>query len=147
MFLFGTRQLNSTPSLIKCLIFLSLVIGFCVYPVSSPESTVLPLSKDFFADRDYLPLVDSNDFNPGRQVNTRMKLTPGTYVIIPSTYKPNMEADFLLRIFSEKPSTNFKSLQDDDKVSMDFSPEDPIITKKKMRTVDRVNSRNSQVIL
>ena len=115
--------------------------------MSSPESTVLPLSKGFFADRDYLPLVDSNDFNPGRQVNIRMKLTPGTYVIIPSTYKPNMEADFLLRIFSEKPSTNFKSLQDDDRVSMDFSPEDPIITKKKMRTVDRVNSRNSQVIL
>ena len=115
--------------------------------MSSPESTVLPLSKDFFAGRDYLPLVDSNDFNPGCQVNTRMKLTPGTYVIIPTTYKPNMEADFLLRIFSEKASTNFKSLQDDDRISMDFSTEDQIITKKKMRTVDRVNSRNSQVIL
>ena len=98
-------------------------------------------------DRDYLPLVDSNDYNPGRQVNTRVKLTPGTYVIIPTTYKPNMEADFLLRIFSEKASTNYKSLQDDDRVSIGSFTEDPIITKRKMRTIDRVNSRNSQVIL
>ena len=91
-------------------------IGFSVYPVSSPESTILPLSKDFFADKDYLPLVDSNGFNADRQVHTRMKLRPGTYVIIPTTEKPNIEADFLLRIFSEKTSTNLKSRQDDDRV-------------------------------
>ena len=89
----------------------TIFIGFSVYPVSSPESTILPLSKDFFADQDYLPLVDSNGFSPDRQVHTRMKLRPGTYVIIPTTEKPNMEADFLLRIFSEKAATNFKSRQ------------------------------------
>ena len=108
--------------------------------MSSPESTALPLSKDFFADRDYLPLIDSNDFNPGRQVNTRMKLTPGTYVIVPTTYKPNMEADFLLRIFSEKASTNFKGLQG----LNNYLTQD---SKKKMNIIDWLNSRNNQVIL
>jgi len=107
----------------------AIFIGFSVYPVSSPESTVLPLSKDFFADQNYRPLVDSNGFNPDRQVHTRMKLRPGTYVIIPTTEKSNMEADFLLRIFSEKASTNFKGLQG----LNNFLNQD---SKKKMNIID-----------
>ena len=36
-----------------------------------------------------------------RAIALRMKLKPGNYVIIPSTYFSGRETEFLLRIFSE----------------------------------------------
>ena len=38
------------------------------------------------------------------QVTKQFKLKPGKYIIIPFTKRANQEGDFLLRIFSEKPS-------------------------------------------
>eukprot|EP00062_Callorhinchus_milii_P023154 gi/632981696/ref/XP_007907734.1/ PREDICTED: calpain-1 catalytic subunit-like [Callorhinchus milii] len=41
-------------------------------------------------------------FTFSRSVVIRMKLPPGEYIIIPSTHSPNQEAEFTLRIFTEK---------------------------------------------
>lgn len=39
-----------------------------------------------------------------RSVFTRIDLTEGRYVIIPTTFDPGLEGDFLLRLFTDVPS-------------------------------------------
>lgn len=41
-------------------------------------------------------------YTNSREVSGRFKLAPGTYIIIPTTFEPNHEGDFLLRIYAEK---------------------------------------------
>ena len=47
--------------------------------------------------------VMTNSFTKLREINGRYSLPPGEYVIVPSTFYPRQESEFLLRIFSEKP--------------------------------------------
>merc|ERR1712156_1264998 len=86
----------------------ALSIGFAIYFLEDPENTQLPLDKDYF--RFHLSTASSPSFINYREVVTRLKLKPGSYVIIPSTFEPNEEGDFLLRIFSEKQSESFEVL-------------------------------------
>lgn len=44
----------------------------------------------------------SGVYQYNREVTRRFDLTPGTYVIIPSTFRPHEEAEFMLRIYTEK---------------------------------------------
>lgn len=39
-----------------------------------------------------------------RSVFTRIDLTEGRYVIIPTTFEPGLEGEFLLRVFTDVPS-------------------------------------------
>ena len=67
------------------------------------------LDRDFFAKNQ--PATDVDLFRETFEVTKRFKLRPGSYAVIPTTFDPNKEGEFLLRIFSEKNGTieNFGS--------------------------------------
>ena len=81
---------------------ISLKTGFAVYHLSDPNVNDLPLTSDFFESNE--PSASSGSFINTRQVSARLKLRPGTYLIVPSTYEPNEEGEFLIRVYSEQPA-------------------------------------------
>ena len=61
------------------------------------------IGRDFFDENEP---TDSTGFRKNTfEVTKRFKLKPGSYAVIPTTYYPDKEGDFLLRIFSEKIGT------------------------------------------
>ncbi|XP_071765087.1 calpain-9 [Centroberyx gerrardi] len=72
-------------------------IGFAVY--EAPED-VDHLGKDFF--RYHASKARSRTYINMREVSERFTLPPGKYLLVPTTFQPHHEADFLIRIFSEK---------------------------------------------
>ena len=70
--------------------------------VQIPDTQVGPQDINFF--RHNILVTPCPAFTPIREMVGRHKLLPGAYLIIPSTFTPNEEGDFLLRIFSEKPA-------------------------------------------
>ena len=74
--------------------------GFDLYQVEdSALQSKAKLDQDFFAKN---RRVDSSSFANDYEITSRFKLRPGSYAVIPATFNPNKEGDFLLRIFSEK---------------------------------------------
>ncbi|MBN3309318.1 CAN9 protein, partial [Amia calva] len=72
-------------------------IGFAIYQAPNEEDH---LSKDFFR---YNPSkARSKTYINVREISERFTLPPGNYLLVPTTFQPHKEADFLLRIFSEK---------------------------------------------
>ncbi|MBZ3879390.1 Calpain-9 [Sciurus carolinensis] len=74
-----------------------LTIGYAIYQSPGRDGH---LDKDFF--RYHASLARSRTFINLREVSDRFRLPPGEYVLVPSTFEPHQEADFCLRIFSEK---------------------------------------------
>ncbi|RVE76698.1 hypothetical protein OJAV_G00011230 [Oryzias javanicus] len=72
-------------------------IGFAVYEAPDDESQV---EKDFF--RYHPSKARSRTYINMREVSERFTLPPGKYLLVPTTFQPHQEADFLIRIFSEK---------------------------------------------
>ncbi|XP_072527077.1 calpain-2 catalytic subunit-like [Salminus brasiliensis] len=76
-------------------------IGFAIYKVPVERKG----RKDVHLGPDHLqrlkPVAKSSFIN-SREVCERFKLPLGEYVIIPSTFEPDHEGSFLLRVFSEK---------------------------------------------
>uniref|UniRef100_A0A0N5AGU3 Calpain catalytic domain-containing protein n=1 Tax=Syphacia muris TaxID=451379 RepID=A0A0N5AGU3_9BILA len=73
----------------------NLAIGFAVYEVGSTEGK---LERYFFQQNK--SCARSAAFINLREITARFRVPPGNYVIIPSTFEPNEEAEFLLRIFT-----------------------------------------------
>nr|DBA14277.1 TPA: hypothetical protein GDO54_005271 [Pyxicephalus adspersus] len=72
-------------------------IGFAIYEMHGNKQH---LQKDFFlynASKDRC-----KSYINMREVSQRFRLPPSEYVIIPSTYEPHQEGEFILRVFSEK---------------------------------------------
>nr|XP_006136645.1 calpain-1 catalytic subunit [Pelodiscus sinensis]XP_006136646.1 calpain-1 catalytic subunit [Pelodiscus sinensis]XP_025033959.1 calpain-1 catalytic subunit [Pelodiscus sinensis] len=77
-------------------------IGFAVYEVPREfvGQSAVHLKRDFFLANS--SRARSEQFINLREVSTRFKLPPGEYIVVPSTFEPNKEGDFVLRVFSEK---------------------------------------------
>uniref|UniRef100_A0A3B4XXT8 Calpain-3 n=1 Tax=Seriola lalandi dorsalis TaxID=1841481 RepID=A0A3B4XXT8_SERLL len=80
-------------------------IGFAIYEVSRlMHGNKQHMQKDFFLFNSSKARCKS--YINLREVTQRFRLTPGEYVIIPSTYEPHQEGEFILRVFSEKKNTS-----------------------------------------
>ncbi|NXX06803.1 CAN3 protein, partial [Larus smithsonianus] len=85
-------------------------IGFAIYEVPALDFIFLTamhgtkhhLQKDFFLYN--ASKARSKTYINMREISERFRLPPSEYVIIPSTYEPHQEGEFILRVFSEKRS-------------------------------------------
>ncbi|KAG2457800.1 CANX protein, partial [Polypterus senegalus] len=76
-------------------------IGFAIYEMHGNKQH---MPKDFFLYN--ASKARCKSYINLREVAQRFRLTPGEYVIIPSTYEPHQEGEFILRVFSEKRNTS-----------------------------------------
>ncbi|XP_009699452.1 PREDICTED: calpain-3 isoform X2 [Cariama cristata] len=78
-------------------------IGFAIYEVPKEmHGNKHHLQKDFFLYN--ASKARSKTYINMREISERFRLPPSEYVIIPSTYEPHQEGEFILRVFSEKRS-------------------------------------------
>nr|XP_055073642.1 calpain-2 catalytic subunit-like [Misgurnus anguillicaudatus] len=86
-------------------------VGFAIYEVP-PEyvgQRNVHLDRNFFVRN--ASAARSETFVNLREVCSRFCLPPGEYLIVPSTFEPNMDGDFCVRVFSEK-QAEFQQLDD-----------------------------------
>uniref|UniRef100_A0AAV2JSC1 Calpain-2 catalytic subunit n=1 Tax=Knipowitschia caucasica TaxID=637954 RepID=A0AAV2JSC1_KNICA len=94
-------------------------IGFAIYKLPEEFSGLkqVHLKEDFFKYN--ASAARSNTFINLRELSNRISLPPGEYLIVPSTFEPNKNGDFYLRVLSEKPA-DFHEI--DDPVTCDIEP-------------------------
>ena len=76
------------------------LVSFTIYKVSGDQIGKI-LDRDYITRHPYI--ARCNRWGKASEVSYRFVLTSGHYVVMPVTYRPNEEAEFLLRIFTEKP--------------------------------------------
>uniref|UniRef100_A0A8C2N3P1 Calpain-3 n=1 Tax=Cricetulus griseus TaxID=10029 RepID=A0A8C2N3P1_CRIGR len=81
-------------------------IGFAIYEMHGNKQH---LQKDFFLYN--ASKARSKTYINMREVSQRFRLPPSEYVIVPSTYEPHQEGEFILRVFSEKRNLSDLSLR------------------------------------
>ncbi|XP_011439855.3 calpain-9 isoform X2 [Magallana gigas] len=75
-----------------------LTIGYVIYKLE--DEVHGPLDVKYF--KYHASCAKAPSFINLREVCGRHKLSPGTYVIIPSTFEPHQKGEYLVRIFTEK---------------------------------------------
>lgn len=84
-----------------------LSIGFLIYDITDYRDS-FKFNMDFFSDN--VSVARSNNYTNCRGNTRRCQLISGKYLIIPTTFEPNEEGEFLLRVVSES-SCELKKLQ------------------------------------
>ncbi|XP_059897735.1 calpain-3b isoform X1 [Gadus macrocephalus] len=80
-------------------------IGFSIYEVPKEmHGCQQHLGKEFFLYTKSTAKCQS--YINLREITERFRLPPGEYVVIPTTFNPHNEGEFILRVFSEKRSTS-----------------------------------------
>ncbi|ROL40707.1 Calpain-2 catalytic subunit [Anabarilius grahami] len=82
-------------------------IGFAIYEFVGKRN--VHLDRNFFVR--HASAARSETFVNLREVCSRFCLPPGEYLIVPSTFEPNKDGDFCVRVFSEK-QAEFQELDD-----------------------------------
>ncbi|XP_073793841.1 calpain 2, (m/II) large subunit, like isoform X2 [Danio rerio] len=82
-------------------------IGFAIYEFVGQRN--VHLDRNFFVR--HASAARSETFINLREVCSRFCLPPGEYLIVPSTFEPNKDGDFCVRVFSEK-QAEFQELDD-----------------------------------
>ncbi|NXI88977.1 CAN1 protein, partial [Rhipidura dahli] len=103
-------------------------IGFAVYEVP-PEyvgKSGVHLKREFFLAN--ASRARSEQFINLREVSTRFRLPPGEYIVVPSTFEPNKEGDFVLRVFSEKRASTEEM---DDKIQATL-PDEKVLSESEI---------------
>ncbi|KAM9424948.1 calpain-1 catalytic subunit [Pholidichthys leucotaenia] len=95
-------------------------IGFALYEVPSEfvGKSGVHLKREFFLT--HASSARSETFINLREVSSRLRLPAGEYIVVPSTFEPHKEADFVLRVFSEQPA---ESQELDDDIAADIPTE------------------------
>ncbi|XP_053304507.1 calpain-1 catalytic subunit [Spea bombifrons] len=98
-------------------------VGFAVYEVPREflGQSAVHLKRDFFLTNS--SRARSEQFINLREVSTRHKLPPGEYIVVPSTFEPNVEGDFVLRFFSEN---RHGAVEMDDDISANLPTEEAL---------------------
>jgi calpain len=86
-----------------------LTIGYAVY--KAPAGHTGTLDRRFFET--HSTSAKSSAYCNLREISDRHRLPPGEYIVVPSTFEPNEEGDFILRVFSERNSDKVSELDDE----------------------------------
>ena len=75
-----------------------------IYQLASDHVIREQLQEESFSSKD-LNLAETREhYRANREIAQTFHLDPGVYVIIPSTFNPGEEGDFLLRTYTEAPA-------------------------------------------
>ncbi|KAL4647357.1 calpain-1 catalytic subunit-like [Arapaima gigas] len=77
-----------------------LLVAFHIYKLAGDSK---PLDQKFFYSR--LPVASSGKYKALRGVRRKVRLDPGSFVVVVSTYRPNQQGDFFLRLFAKTGNT------------------------------------------
>ncbi|XP_069744244.1 calpain-2 catalytic subunit-like [Narcine bancroftii] len=98
-------------------------IGFAIYDVPPEYEAVnnVHLPRSYFAT--HCSRARSESFINLREVTSRLALSPGQYLVVPSTFDPHKNGDFALRVFTQ--SRSLSQPMDVDEIRVTFEDEKP----------------------